>query len=69
MQVKVFKGDASVVEVEFNEWMKGKGLSKDVLIQTDADGAWMFIWVFYPDGMWEKPPEKKPDKAEKVEKK
>lgn len=65
MQCKLFHGDASVVVTEFNEWAKGKGLSKDVLIQTDADGAWIFIWVFYPDGMWEKPPQAGKDAAPK----
>lgn len=54
MQVMIFSGDRSAVQDEFNKWAKGKALTKDVLIQSDADGAYVFIFVYYPEDKWRK---------------
>ena len=58
MKVKIFYGLAKDVEKQFNEWAKGKALSRNVIIHTcysegtpSMQGA-VIIAVYYPDGLW-----------------
>jgi len=57
MKVKIFYGLAKDVEKQFNEWAKGKALSRNVIIHTSySEGAMqgmqgcVVIAVYYPEG-------------------
>jgi len=57
MKVKIFYGEVPVIERQFNEWAKGKALTKDVIIHTVAFPTYqagtpdmMVIAVYYPEG-------------------
>ena len=57
MKVKIFYGKIEEVEKQFNEWAKGKALTKNVIIHTvayptPAIGAsdYIVIAVYYPEG-------------------
>jgi len=57
MKVKIFYGHPENVEKQFNEWAKGKALSRNVIIHTSAyptgqAGIYdaVMIAVYYPEG-------------------
>ena len=65
MKVKIFYGIPETVEEEFNEWAKGKALSRNVIIHTSAyptgqTGIYdaVIIAVYYPEGLWPEEEEK-----------
>jgi len=65
MKVKIFYGHPEDVEKKFNEWAKGKALTRNVIIHTNySEGAVqgcigaLVIAVYYPEGMWEEEEEK-----------
>ena len=56
MQCKIFYGEKDSVEEAFNDWAKGKELSKDVIIHTFAHASgkyaardFVLIAVYYPE--------------------
>jgi len=59
MQCTIFYGQKDDVEEEFNEWGKGKTLSKDIIIHTFAHASGthnrnlVLIAIYYPDD-WDK---------------
>ena len=57
MKVKIFYGDKEEVEYEFNEWAKGKALTKNVIIHSVISPApsvgakdLFAIFIYYPEG-------------------
>jgi len=65
MKVKIFYGLAKDVEKAFNEWAKGKALTRNVIIHTSySEGAiqgmqgCVVIAVYYPEGLWPEQEEK-----------
>jgi len=56
MQCTIFYGEKDDVEEAFNEWGKGKTLSKDIIIHTFAHASGKYaardlvlIAIYYPD--------------------
>ena len=65
MKVKIFYGDIEDVQNEFNEWAKGKALTRNIIIHTVAyptpeAGAkdYIAITVYYPEWIEEETEEK-----------
>jgi len=65
MKVKIFYDKPENVEKQFNEWAKGKALTRNVIIHTIAfpsfaEGIadWIAIVVYYPEGLWPEEEEK-----------
>ena len=65
MKVKIFYGDKEEVEYEFNEWAKGKALTKNVIIHSVISPApsvgakdLFAIFVYYPEWIEEEKEEK-----------
>jgi len=63
MKAKLFWGPPASVIVAFNQWAKGKALSRDVIIHSftgpsadlQAGGADLYIIVYHPeDKSWDK---------------
>ena len=65
MKVKIFYGHPEDVEKKFNEWAKGKALTRNVIIHTipfpaPAEGVsdYMAIVIYHPEGLWPEEEEK-----------
>jgi len=65
MKVKIFYGKPEKVQKEFNEWAKGKALSRNIIIHTVPFPAytqgmedWIAIVVYYPEWIEEEKEEK-----------
>jgi hypothetical protein len=66
MQVTIFDGSMKEVERRFNEWAKGKALTREVIIQSHLstyidhpEAVYMTILVFHPnDDHWNKTADK-----------
>jgi hypothetical protein len=62
MKMKVFVGKIRDVEVIFNNWAKGKALTREVLIHThplpplrQGEDDWLAVIVIHPeDPQWDK---------------
>ena len=65
MKVKIFYGHPENVEKQFNEWAKGKALSRNIIIHTVAipmpeisSYGYIAIAVYYPEWIEEQKDEK-----------
>ena len=65
MKVKIFYGHPENVEKQFNEWAKGKALSRNIIIHTvaypsptDRASDFIAIVVYYPEWIEEQKEEK-----------
>jgi len=62
MKMKVFVGKVHDVEVVFNNWAKGKALTREVLIHThplpplrQGEDDWLAVVVIHPeDPFWDR---------------
>jgi hypothetical protein len=57
MKVKIFYGTLESVQKAFNQWAKGKALSRNIIIHSAAYPAYsqdvpdlFAIFVYYPEG-------------------
>jgi len=65
MKVKIFYGYPKDVEIRFNEWAKGKALTRNIIIHTIAYPSpterasdFIAIVVYYPEWIEEQKEEK-----------